>query len=493
MRRIDLARNIISGMILTLLLIGMLTSASDLPFEASCYQLVFIGPVYIRTDGSIDPSGAPIRLVRIDIDISTGVSTYIYELTGSISSNTSGIVIEKDNVVVDGVGYTVQGGSGNGIDLSGRSNVAIKDINVKGFDTGILLSSSSDSIISGNNITNNVYFGISLSSSSDNTLSGNSITSSIIDIVLDSSDSNTIAGNIVANSEYGICFSYSSNSNTVFGNSITNNSEGTHLDSFSGNNAISRNSISTNNRFGIYLANVNNNVFSENNITNNSVGINLWNCFGGRFYHNNIISTSVYIYNSTNAWDDGYPTCGNYWSYYTGVDLKSGPNQDQPGSDEIGDTPYAIDSINQDNYPLMEPWTPNGSSFLNETTYIRADGSIDPPTAPISTVDNVTYTLTDNIARNLPNGSSAIVIQRDNIIIDGAGYTLQGTIVPDSKSKGIELTERSNVTIKNMKITAFWDGIWLYSSSNNSVSGNNITANNGEGILLNCQMIKETG
>jgi nitrous oxidase accessory protein NosD len=105
----------------------------------------------------------------------------------------------------------------------------------------------------------------------------------------------------------------------------------------------------------------------------------------------------------------------------------------------------------------------------------------------------VTYTLTDNIARNLPNGSSAIVIQRDNIIIDGAGYTLQGTIVPDSKSKGIELTERSNVTIKNMKITAFWDGIWLYSSSNNSVSGNNITANNGEGILLNCQMIKETG
>jgi hypothetical protein len=27
------------------------------------------------------------------------------------------------------------------------------------------------------------------------------------------------------------------------------------------------------------------------------------------------------------------------------------------------------------------------------TIYIRADGSIDPPTAPISTVDNVTYTI----------------------------------------------------------------------------------------------------
>ena len=31
------------------------------------------------------------------------------------------------------------------------------------------------------------------------------------------------------------------------------------------------------------------------------------------------------------------------------------------------------------------------------TIYIRADGSIDPSDAPISTVDNVTYTLTGNV------------------------------------------------------------------------------------------------
>ena len=31
------------------------------------------------------------------------------------------------------------------------------------------------------------------------------------------------------------------------------------------------------------------------------------------------------------------------------------------------------------------------------TIYIRADGSIDPPTAPITTTDNITYTFTDNI------------------------------------------------------------------------------------------------
>jgi hypothetical protein len=46
------------------------------------------------------------------------------------------------------------------------------------------------------------------------------------------------------------------------------------------------------------------------------------------------------------------------------------------------------------------------------TIYIRADGSIDPPTAPISTVDNITYTPTDNII------NESITIQRDNILVD---------------------------------------------------------------------------
>jgi parallel beta-helix repeat protein len=118
-----------------------------------------------------------------------------------------------------------------------------------------------------------------------------------------------------------------------------------------------------------------------------------------------------------------------------------------------------------------------------ETIYIRADGSISPPTAPISSVDNVTYTLTDNILENGIDSTSAIVIQRDNIIIDGAGYTLNGT-QPAGGAIGIDLNGRSNVTIKNMKITAFDHGIHLESSSGNSVNGNNITANTYVGIEL---------
>jgi parallel beta-helix repeat protein len=108
------------------------------------------------------------------------------------------------------------------------------------------------------------------------------------------------------------------------------------------------------------------------------------------------------------------------------------------------------------------------------TIYIRADGSVDPDTAPISTVENITYTFTDNIF------SQSIVVERDNIAVDGAGYTLQGI----GSGVGLNLTAGSNVTIKNMEIEAFEYGIWLENGSkNNSISANNIT-NNEVGISI---------
>jgi len=109
------------------------------------------------------------------------------------------------------------------------------------------------------------------------------------------------------------------------------------------------------------------------------------------------------------------------------------------------------------------------------TIYIRADGSIDPPDAPISTADNVTYTFVGNI-------SDSIVVERDNIVVDGAGYTVQGT---GSSGTGLGLSGRSYVTLKNMRITAFRQGVLLHESSSNLLCGNNITANNdGYGIWL---------
>jgi len=110
------------------------------------------------------------------------------------------------------------------------------------------------------------------------------------------------------------------------------------------------------------------------------------------------------------------------------------------------------------------------------TITITADGSIVPDTAPISSLDNVTYTFTGNI-------NDSIQIQRDNITLDGAGFSLQGN--GTGMATGIYLSYRSNVTIKNMVIEGFNNtGIWLYRSSNNTVSGNLIANNTGGGIYL---------
>jgi len=104
------------------------------------------------------------------------------------------------------------------------------------------------------------------------------------------------------------------------------------------------------------------------------------------------------------------------------------------------------------------------------TVYIRADGHVE-GTAYILTADNVDYVFSANI------NVTSIVVERSNIVIDGAGYMLQGPGVQEYEARGIWLSRKSNVTIKNMSIRAFYYGIWLYNSSRNNIFRINATDN----------------
>lgn len=110
------------------------------------------------------------------------------------------------------------------------------------------------------------------------------------------------------------------------------------------------------------------------------------------------------------------------------------------------------------------------------TIYIQSDGSVFPSDAPISRDGNV-YTLTGDV-------NESIVIQRDNIVLDGMGlYTVEGA--EDLGSKGIDLTGRRNVTLRNIKeIRAFGHGIFLNMSSNILIFNITVTANKVSGIYL---------
>ena len=114
---------------------------------------------------------------------------------------------------------------------------------------------------------------------------------------------------------------------------------------------------------------------------------------------------------------------------------------------------------------------------------ISADGRIDPKTAPIQRNGEV-YTLIGNI-------SGGIGVFRSNIVIDGAGYALNG-----KGGTGIDLTgdfteypslnEVRNVTIKNLGIINFNYSINARGSSQNSFYNDYIinTTNGFEGGIL---------
>lgn len=91
----------------------------------------------------------------------------------------------------------------------------------------------------------------------------------------------------------------------------------------------------------------------------------------------------VYSFASTNIWDAGYPSGGNYWNDYVGVDEMRGPNQNIEGSDGIGDSAYTIRAPNNiDRYPLMASLIDSDGDGLyddSETNGIDfdRDGNID--------------------------------------------------------------------------------------------------------------------
>ena len=93
-----------------------------------------------------------------------------------------------------------------------------------------------------------------------------------------------------------------------------------------------------------------------------TTGINLWDSDLVAVHHNllvdNVQGAADNNWWTGNAWDDAYPSGGNYWSDYAGVDLCSGPNQNVcPDPDGIGDIPYAIPGggLSTDRYPLIQP------------------------------------------------------------------------------------------------------------------------------------------
>jgi parallel beta-helix repeat protein len=185
---------------------------------------------------------------------------------------------------------------------------------------------------------------LSISFSSNNEGSSNFFSANWAAIVLEYSNLSRLMHNIVWRNIYGIIIPHSDN------------------------NTVSFNSVLDNSYYGIGLFSSKGHIISDNSLLYNPVGIWFSSSCNNKFYYNRFIGNSRQIYDewwdrpsvapSMNVWDNGYPSGGNYWSDYAGVDLYRGVHQNISGSDEIGDTPYVIDENNQDHYPLMKRYPP---------------------------------------------------------------------------------------------------------------------------------------
>ncbi|NWG10796.1 right-handed parallel beta-helix repeat-containing protein [Candidatus Bathyarchaeota archaeon] len=337
--------------------------------------------IYIRANGMIDPPTAPIQR-------DGNVYRFVSDINGSI-------VIERDNIVVDGQDYSLVGiedFESKAFNLTGRTNVTIQNVRISRFYFGVWLYYSNRNVIVGNfatdnigrcvwlgysnnnsvivnNFTENKGRGILLDHSHNNTIMQNRIVDNDCDaMIIDHSDGNVIVGNVATGHiGHGVWLGYSNNNSIVENNFTENNYDGIGL-YFSNGNDIRRNTVTMNNYHGIQLRYSPNNTICNNNFVNNTI--------------------QAYIYPSLeNTWDNGYPFGGNFWSDHDLTDEYGGVNQNVTGSDGVSDAPYFVDVNNVDEYPFRGVFYSFNvslgcgvyvvsNSIIEDFQYFESDGSI---------------------------------------------------------------------------------------------------------------------
>ena len=393
-------------------LVGLLVSGLQLVSLAQANFFPDPGPdlprIYIKSDGSVDPTTAPIERAG-----------NFYKLTDNIILYT--IEIQSDNIVFDGSDYLIRGNESwlgttphfndfgnNGIIIDGRKNVTITHLTIEKCTAGIRIANSSQI-----NIINNMFInetaplgtpaGIVLKDSSQVLIENNTFSTqglaifckgtnniirnnSAIDVSIDLEGSS----NEISDNQIGGLTMDKANSNLILRNSIVGpvygGGEGLALFVNCTNNVIFGNNIT-----GFFAGQAirtvfscSNNTFYANYFANNGFAVVLQDgAINNTFYGNTFAADSCKIGIDDGVegtlWDNG--TIGNYWGDYNGTD-----NND----DGIGDTPYIINAYKwdikaegfvsyvsgQDNYPLMKYY-----NIDNNTTPEPSPSSAPTPTS----------------------------------------------------------------------------------------------------------------
>jgi parallel beta-helix repeat protein len=257
-------KRIVSGAMLTLLFLAMFS----LLFDIKLVESEWTGAIYIRADGSIDPSDAPIQRFE-----------NLYALLNNV---TGSLIVQRDSIFLDGCGYSIEGkGEEEGINLENRKNVTISNFMIKNFYIGIYLNESSDCTI-----IRNIIYGLGFDSNTKG-------------IKLDYTSNTKVIENIAINTYWGVGL-YFSQSNIIENNNLTQNNNAIGI-GYSDNNSVNKNYV-FNNTNGIFLMNSKGNIIESNEVTQCSEnGLSISESSNNIIHSNDVknVDTGVGLLNST--------------------------------------------------------------------------------------------------------------------------------------------------------------------------------------------------
>lgn len=446
-------------------------SSSNIVIANNNFTNDFSGTVYLTSCSSIelynntfvtDYGGIVVQYTSSVTAKGNSFNAQGFSFWGSLPSHFDTHVISPDNTVAGepviyiahGQDIVLDGGQAAQVIAASSTRVAISGLDLSHVSQGVVLAYVTDSVVESCTLTSDSNNCVKLYYCDNVTLTGNVISNSYYYAVETISSSRVdIKDNTVANCghSYGIVIRFNSPESLIENNTAYGNFAAVLLYQAHGGVRLLNNNLSSND-IGIFISGATGFEVARNTIAMNAhEGIRFESgSTSNVFHHNNMLSNAAQVVGETagaNKWDDGYPSGGNYWNDYQGVDDYGGAGQTEPGSDGIGDTPYVVSSGSQDRYPLMEPWTPEPIEYVSHD--------------PITIVGDADFTAENGVVGgngtmvdpyviqgwmiDAHNSSDGILISKttayfvvDNVLVYKAGESRAGVTVSNAKHGQVE-------------------------------------------------------
>jgi len=404
-----------------------------------------------------------------------------------------GLIIGADDITIDGNGYTMVGyveyADSEGIHNEGYNNITVKNLDIKDFCFGIFFTDANNCFIANNTVSYGVGSGIWLFGSSDSNITGNEVNygKDGHGILLSTgANGNVVRDNtLMTINGMGICV-HEANENEFYHNVVCRNARGdvvveSGVDKTGGNNTCDS------------TTNYKDNTEGDGEACTYSCSVCL--CSDGTLYGKCSSNKPKYCDAGTGTLIDACLKCGCPPGYVCD-DTTGKCYATQKCADG---TPYGECSRNKPKYcdastgTLIDACLKCGClsgytcDIASSSCYETNCGCVADrdPSKIFGCGDSVTGNCTFNCDLNCPIGHG-LIIGADGITIDGRGYVLNG-VGPGTCSglgvqrSGIYNIAHDDITIKNIGIENFCNGIYL---RGNEDTGDGVDNN----IISNCEI-----